>query len=332
MRRTRERMNGRMWLGLHLLIFSCVLVSCSVDLPSHVISKEKMERVLYDYHLAQGMAEAQGEDVDAARYIFVQKVFEKHRITEADFDSSMVWYSGHASYLDEMYKHIEARLDRESREVGLNIPDEDKYARYTAEGDTANIWQGRDFFYLQGNREANIYTIVLPADSTFRRGDYFMFRCSNRFVVQDMQREGFALLQVRYANDSVVAGTAMVNGDYELTVNIPKERVNGDWDIKSVACTFYYSFDEHRDDAFRLWIVNNPVLLRYHDLTRDTVAVEVPDTLAADTLVQIEERSRTERISPDEFRANQKVDHKIHVVQKRNVNLPSSSKRIKPSR
>ncbi|MDE5787473.1 MAG: hypothetical protein K2H79_02875, partial [Bacteroidaceae bacterium] len=66
--------------------------------------------------------------------------------------------------------------------------------------------------------------------------------------------------------------------------------------------------------------------------TRDTVTVEVPDTLAADTLVQIDERNRTERISPDEFRANQKVDRKIHVVQKRNVNSPSSPKRIKLSR
>ena len=315
-----------------LLSFIILLPSCSVDLPSYVISEGKMEYILYDYHIAQGMAEAQNGDIEANRYIYVQKVFEKHGITEAEFDSSMVWYSGHASHLNNMYKHIEARLERESREAGLNIPEEDKFARFTAEGDTANIWQGNEMLFLKGNREENLYTLVIPADTSFHKGDHFMLRFGNRFITQDNQRETFALLQVHYDNDSVAAATVMINGDYDITLNLTEDKIKSDYTIKSLTCTFYYHFDETRDDAFRLWVVTKPVLLRYHamgnkpeasdSLTTDTLTV---DTLDADTATKPKRQTRVLRISPEEFRENQQVDRKINIVKQRSVVLPKKN-------
>ncbi len=320
--------------GKYLLFtfYFLLFAACSVELPPHVIGEGRMERILYDYHLAQGMAEAQGGDVEANRYLYVQKVFEKHHITEAEFDTSMVWYSGHASYLDDMYKRIEARLERESQEAGLNIPEEDKFTRFTAEGDTANVWQGRDILFLYGNREANLYTLVIPADSSYREGDYFMFRCVNHFIVKDGLREGYVMMQVRYENDSTVANTLMVSGDYDVTLNIPADRVFKDSKVKSIACTFYYAFDENADEAFRMWVVRKPVLLRYHDLSVDTATV-LPDTLASDTIHQ-SDNARAERVSPTEFRESQQVDKKINVIQQRKVVLPAQPQRrvIKPRR
>mgnify|MGYP002625474574 CR=1 FL=1 len=278
-----------------------------------------MEKILYDYHIAQGMAEAEGGDVEANRYLYVQKVFEKYHVTEAEFDTSMVWYSGHTSHLVDMYRRIETRLERESREAGLNIPEEDRFARFTAEGDTANIWQGREMLFLHGNREENLYTLVMPADTAYRQGDYFMFRCGNRFITQDRQREAFVLLQVRYENDSVVGTTSMIGGDYDLTLNLPQDKVKADCHIKSVSCTFYYSFDENAEEAFRLWVVQKPLLLRYHSEPKDTTQTEeVSDTLdiGADTVAVSPKQSREERLRPDEFRRNQQVERKIDVVEK----------------
>ena len=302
-----------------------LLTACSVDLPSYVISQGKMEHILYDYHLAQGMAEAQGGDVQANRYLYVQKVFEKYHITEAEFDTSMVWYSGHASHLDEMYARIDARLERESFAAGLNIPEEDKFAHYTAEGDTANIWQGRDMVFLQGNREENLYTIVMPADTSFHRGDYFMLRFGNRFVVADNQREAYALVQIRYDNDSVVAGHIMLNGDHDINLSIPQEKVLKDHDVKSVTCTFYYYFNENLPDAFRLWVVNKPILLRYHAQPEEKKDSLPTDSIVIDSLPKPSKSAptRPERLSPEEFRSTQQVDKKINVVEKRRVVLPS---------
>ena len=311
-----------------LLFFLLLLSSCSVDLPSYVISEGKMERILYDYHLAQGMAEAKGGDVETNRYLYVQKVFEKYNITEEQFDTSMVWYSGHTSHLQKMYDRIEARLERESNAAGLNLTEVDQYSRYTAEGDTANIWRGREMMFLHGNREENLLTVVVPADSTFRPGDTFMLHTTNRFIVQDRFREGFVLMQIVYDNDSVASSTTMVNGDFDVTLTIGSDKVDPKANIRSLSCTFYYAFDEGTDPAFRLWVISKPILLRYHhevEQLADTTSL-VPDTLEADTLVPVHQAARPERISPEEFRESQDVDRKINVVQKKKVVLPAKGR------
>lgn len=317
---------------LHLfLIFSFshfLFVSCSVDLPSYVISEGKMERILYDYHLAQGMAEAQSGDMEANRYLYVQKVFEKYHITEEQFDTSMIWYSGHAEHLEKMYTRIEARLERESNAAGLNLTEVDQYSRYTSEGDTANIWRGREMMFLHGNREENLLTVIIPADSTFRIGDTFMLHITNRFIVQDNRREGFVLMQITYDNDSVAANTVMVNGDFDVKLQIDAENVKSKARIRSLSCTFYYSFDEGADDAFRLWVISKPILLRYHNIMEETDSTSLAvDSLEADTMHPVGEKLRPERISPTEFRESQDVDRKINVIQKRKVVLPAQNQK-----
>ena len=67
-----------------LLILS--IVACEKR-PQGVMSSGKMEDVLYDYHLMQGMIDQlpsderieKGED-------YINAVFEKHGITQAEFD------------------------------------------------------------------------------------------------------------------------------------------------------------------------------------------------------------------------------------------------------
>jgi len=298
-----------------------------VELPSYVIPQGKMERILYDYHMAQGMADAQGDDKEENRYLYIQKVFEKHHITEAQFDTSMVWYSGHADHLEEMYKHLDARLARESDKAGLNIPEEDQFMHYTADGDTANIWSGRDMMFLYGNRESNLYTLTIPADSTYQHGDSFRFRCANRFITADGQREGYILLQLEYEGDTIVSATSPIVGDYDATISIEQHRVPKDRNLRRIRCTFYYSFEESKEEQFRMWVVSRPLLLRFHNET-----IEAPDTissadsLSTDTTIRIFERGPHERLSPEELREQQQVDKKINIVEKKKVILPGKAR------
>lgn len=310
----------RLRVGLLFILF--ILVSCSVELPSYVIPEGKMERILYDYHIAQGMADAQGDNKEENRYLYIQKVFEKHHITEAEFDTSMVWYSGHANHLEDMYKRIDARLERESDKAGLNIPEEDQFMHYTADGDTANIWSGRDMLFMYGNRESNLYSLSIPTDSTFQRGDSFRLRCSNRFITADGQHEGYILMQLEYEGDTIVSATSAVVGDYDATLNIEENRVPKNRDLKQIRCTYYYSFDESREEKFRMWVVSRPLLLRFHhEITeeKDTLST---DSLDTDTAVQFKEQGPHTRITPEELRKQQQVDRKIDIVEKKSVVLP----------
>ena len=80
-----------------------------------------------------------------------------------------------------------------------------------------------------------------------------------------------------------------------------------------------------------MWAISKPVLLRYHSKTiaTDTLSV-VPDSLSDDSLPAVRHRNNgEERLSPEEFRSNQRVDKKINVVQKKRVVLPAQPQRVR---
>ena len=83
--------NTSAFICLALVCFS--FMGCKPKRPNGILSEGKMEKVMVDYHLAQGMAEAANEgDLEATRYKYIQAVFKKHHITDAEFDSSLVYY------------------------------------------------------------------------------------------------------------------------------------------------------------------------------------------------------------------------------------------------
>ena len=52
---------------------------------------KEMENVLYDFHIAEAMANDNSrQDGDAAMITYREAVFKKHGITAAEFDSSMI--------------------------------------------------------------------------------------------------------------------------------------------------------------------------------------------------------------------------------------------------
>ena len=73
-----------------VVLVVALLSGCRPERPGYVLSEDKMEDILYDYHVAQAMAENEEGDVARHRYLMAQTVFEKHGVTQEVFDSSMV--------------------------------------------------------------------------------------------------------------------------------------------------------------------------------------------------------------------------------------------------
>ena len=57
-------------------IMLMALASCKPKRPAGVLSPSQMENLLVDYHLAQGMAEAEsnGRNTDELRYIYIWSI------------------------------------------------------------------------------------------------------------------------------------------------------------------------------------------------------------------------------------------------------------------
>ncbi len=312
---------------LSMLALVAALASCSVGVPKGVISPGKMERILYDYHRAQGMADAsEGDGVADSRFALVQQVFRKYGITEAEFDSSMVWYSGHSAYLVKMYKKIDERLGRESAQLGLDASD-DVYANLSAYGDTAMIWSGANVCMRNIARQNLVSYNIIP-DSSFLLGDTYALRFQSHFVVEDGQREGYALLVARYDNDSLASVTTRIGGDFETNVQIARSALTDTASLSQLQVTFYYPYDEDATDKFRLWMVCSPMLIRFHhpDVAEpdayeaDTISDALADTLQTG-------HGRGERLTPQQMRDTHEGERTINVTKQKRMPLPPSGRR-----
>lgn len=75
-------------------------MSCKPGPPDGVLGAGKMEDVLYDYHMAQAMAQQMpGDSIAYYTRLYQEAVFMKYGITQSDFDKSMIWYERHADKL-----------------------------------------------------------------------------------------------------------------------------------------------------------------------------------------------------------------------------------------
>lgn len=89
-----------------------LLVSCR---PKEVLSPSEMEDVLFDIHYAEAVLQLAGYNYghDAATAKYYYEVLNAHGITQARFDSSLVWYTDHPTVYNKIYPKVLERIDRE---------------------------------------------------------------------------------------------------------------------------------------------------------------------------------------------------------------------------
>lgn len=315
-------------LGIAGMTFSSLLVSCKTDVPEGVIPESTMEKLLYDYHVAQALAEIRTDSINYYRYLYVRSVFDKYGIDEATFDSSMVWYSANASLLAEMYTRINERYAAELKALGSSVNNADLYHSLTASGDTANIWHDADFCLLRPAGINTHYSFTIEADTSFYPGDDILWRFNNFFVYQEGVRDAYAALTVRFDNDSVTSAYKYLtsNSSNELSI-----KVSGKEKIRSLTGFVYLtSSDGDMEETFRMMILNDFKLIRFHkkpdDLRTDSTETVKKDSLdlQKDSLQtdsaggsKLPARGPQERISPKELRDNRSVERTIRVVKEK---------------
>lgn len=309
------------------LTMSSFFVACKPGLPDGVIPESEMEKILYDYHVAQAMAESRLDSVSYYRYLYVRSVFEKYGISESEFDSSMVWYSANATYLAEMYARINERYAAELEALGSgnNV---DLYASLSATGDTANIWHDTDFCLLRPGGQNSHYSFTLETDTSFYPGDDILWQFKNFYVYQEGMREAYAALIVHYDNDSIASVYQYLSSNNTADLMI---KTSGKERIRSLTGFVYLTSSENDEsDVFRMLILNDFKLIRFHKQTEEILAdslkhtsdslMQHQDSLDQDSLktpTQKSGRGLQERKSPKELRDNQPVERKIHVVKEK---------------
>ena len=99
----------------YLFVLMLVL-ACKPTVPSEYIQPDEMEEILYDYHIAQAMSRnSVGSEADLNKQVYLDAVLKKYGISEADFDSSLVYYYSRADRFKEIYSHVSERLNDEAK-------------------------------------------------------------------------------------------------------------------------------------------------------------------------------------------------------------------------
>ncbi len=164
----------------------CVVALVACDRAPHgVIKESKMKELLIDIHKAQAYIELHPDAYpdDSSKQVLKQSVFEKHHITQADYDTSLMWYAHNIEIYNNVYRKVILELQHEQKKLakdvvaGLVVPmsEEDRklHKRYSAKGDTADVWQGDRLWLLTHGLQQGYVKFDVKPDVEYRQGDRY---------------------------------------------------------------------------------------------------------------------------------------------------------------
>ena len=237
-----------------------VLAGCKPQVPSQFLQPDDMEDILYDYYLSQSMARYSDKQ-DFNQSIYYQAVLKKHGVTEAEFDSSLVYYYTHADRLGQIYSSLSERMNREAVSLGASVSELGKYAGLSATGDTANIWHDRTMVMLLPVAPYNRMDFMIAKDSTFRKGDSFQLNMKVDFMFQSGYKDCILYVAVDYVNDSTAIYQTRVTYSGMCNLSIPG---NTELDIKQLRGFIFLGQSGDESNMQKLMFINGIQLIRFH--------------------------------------------------------------------
>ncbi|MBN1463630.1 MAG: DUF4296 domain-containing protein [Paludibacteraceae bacterium] len=180
-----------------LLLAFTLLLSCE-NKPQQVISDEKMEAVMLDLFLFEGAANAKKIPVgDTLRAHYYNQILEKHGITLAQYDSSLVWYMNKPKAYEKIHQHLQQKLEQLDQQITQG-----KYNRPIAPNDSIDSVlvhiEKRDIFYIPSAKQ--LKTDFTVKDTAFRGGDLLKLFYTINLVEYEKNSTVSATITVFYAN------------------------------------------------------------------------------------------------------------------------------------
>ena len=260
---------GIRWCGV-AFAFAC-LASCQVKRPGDVLSDEKMEVVLYDYHVAKALGEQLPYNENYKRVLYIESVFRKHGITEAQFDTSMVWFSRHPEAFRTVYEKVNARLKAAKDQVEDLIALRDNKPKESQPGDSIDVWAWEPVYHLTGMPHDNRVLFELPSDPNFMERDTLRWNVRFNFIGGGAEHSRDTLyapvmgLQVVYAKDTLLYALRPVLQPGWESLSVSADTMG---QIEKVSGFIYYP----RQASGRILLADSVSLMRYH-AKGDTIQV-----------------------------------------------------------
>ncbi len=247
---------------LRILLFGTVftVVSCGKQIPDDIIQPSAMEELLYDYHLALTMGNDLNYSERYKRESYKNYVFKKHGVTEAEFDSSMVWYTRNTKELTDIYKNLQKRYEMAEEQMKSELNKRSGQISVSLSGDSVDVWSDRNLYWLTTSPLTNRLMFDLKADTTFHNKDILVLEADYSFLAYEKNTaKAVVSMKITFDNDSILAMSKVIekSGKEQLVL-----QPDSAYKYKSISGFVYYSNPDSTDATV---LINNIKLLRYRE-------------------------------------------------------------------
>ena len=221
--------------SLIFLFFSIILLLTACDnRPKGVLSQREMTEVLIDIHKLDASLNEIGLQYGhyPDKVPYYNNLLLKHGITEAIFDSSLVWYTKNPIKFERVYDDVILALNEQENQVKrgkYHFIDSVELAKVKE-----NIWNKRNKYVLTKDSTRTQLNFEIK-NSNLLYGDVYILKFLQRIAPKDSCSKRYVFLQINYSNGRIQRAYALAHNDSLLRrfkIELP---ANKKLKIKSIA-------------------------------------------------------------------------------------------------
>jgi len=196
-------------------VFICFLflgMSACNGRPKGVLNESEMTDVLTEMHRLDGIIAAKGLQYGNTpeKVQYYSFILKKYDITQAQFDSSLVYYTKNPKTFDEIYDNVLARLtdfEKEVKRGKYHFVDSVEMAKIKV-----NLWNKKSqFTFNKDSARTHLDFEILNSDLLF--GDVYTLKFLQRISPEDSCVKQHVMLRINYSNGKKDIAFAVSHND-----------------------------------------------------------------------------------------------------------------------
>jgi len=268
-------MKYRKLVRLALALFLLLLLNACNTRPSNVLSSSEMTDFLVDMHRLDGalLAKGLGDTQDSVNAAYYKVLLQKHGISKADFDSSLVWYAKNPKKFERIYFDVVNELTVLNDKVkrGYFHPQDSVRLRNIQD----SIWPlaKQKFVFNKDSVPSKIQFVV--KNRTFVYQDLYVLSFLHRVGKSNKAKKQHAVIRLHYQNgarDSIVCALVSDSLLRRYTLRLKARRPLR---IDSVSGALL-NFDAQKN-KFNAFVDSVKLVRRYNSLAQDSLLKVVFD-------------------------------------------------------
>lgn len=213
--------------------------SCS-NRPDEVMNQRAMKELLTDLHVLEAVLEEHPPANEQERTYYYNALLQKHGVTKASFDSSLIYYTKNPKVFERVYTRVLTNLEKFKTEVH-----EGKYFPIIPDSIRLKpadmmIWKDQISLHLSKDSTRKQLAFSIK-DADLLTQDIYSLRFLLRVAPQDSSKDSYAALRIHYAGGFVDSLMHETYNDSVLRLYAFRMKAARNLSIDSLSGTFFGS-------------------------------------------------------------------------------------------